>query len=142
LRPVEVIQVEHGQDVVIFDESDFLAVEAADKTRRLDVALLLALNGKNQLREHPMYVRRMVLCLGPEDRCVGDEGHLARVAAFRQYAEIDVADDAVAVVLTEVRGRYAILQFFFSDGGFFLHGWCFCRDIIADSIYSFPRIPV
>ena len=43
----------------------------------------------------------------------GDSGH----------AEIDVADDAVAVVLSEVQRGYSVLQLFLADGGLTTHAF-------------------
>ena len=57
----------------------------------------------------------MVLRLSPEDRRVGDERHLARVASLRRYAEVDVADDAGTVVLAEEHGGDAVLQLLLPD---------------------------
>ena len=121
LRPVEVVQVEYGQDVVVFDECNLLTVKAPDETRRLDTALPFTLDGKNQLRKHPIDIRRVVLRLGPENRCVRNEHHLARVTALRQHAEVDVANNASAVVLAEEQGGDAVLQLLFADGGLTIH---------------------
>lgn len=111
-------------------------VKAPNKARRFDTALLFALDGKNQLRKHPIDIRRVVLRLGPENRRIGDEHHLARVAALRQHAKVDVADDAGAVVLAEEHCGNAVLQFLFADeilrhNGEWFHGWRFRGDIIA-----------
>ena len=87
------------------------------------VAFLFALDGKNQLREHAMDIRRMVLGLRPEYRSFGDECHLARIAAFGRYAEIDVADNACAVEPAEVQRGDAVFQLFFAYGCALSHGW-------------------
>ena len=110
---------------MVFDEGDLLVVEASDETRRFDVAVLFSLNGKNQLRKHPIDVRRVVLRLGPENRRVGNEHHLAWVAAFRQHAEVDVADNAGAVVLAEEHGGDTVLKLLFANGDLRLHGGLF-----------------
>ena len=129
LRPVEVVQVEDGQDEVVFDEGDLLVVETSDEARRLDVALQLALDGENQLREHAVYVRRMVLGLGPKDTGRTDgssvrvlNGLAARsTRLFRRHAEVDVADNASAVERTEEVSGDLVLQFLFSDGRWVFH---------------------
>ena len=51
----------------------------------------------------------------PEDWRVGQEHHLARIAAFWRHAEVDVTDNAVAVELAEIGSRDAVLQFLFAD---------------------------
>ena len=65
----------------------------------------------------------MVLGLRPENRCVGDEHHLVGIAAFRQHAEVDVADDTVTIVLPKVRGGDAVLQLFLADVGLTAHAF-------------------
>ena len=110
LRPVEVIDIEDGQHVVVFDKRDLFRVEATDEARRLDVALLFALYCEDQLREHAVDVSRMVLGLRPEDRRIRQKRHLAHIAPLCAYAEVDVADDARAVELSEERGGDAVLQ--------------------------------
>ena len=119
---------------MVFDESDLLVVEASDEARRLvrvvgtrvprvrgGVGTRRPTDRENQLRKHPVDVRWMVLGLGPEDRRVREERQLARVAAFRQHAEVYVADDAGAVVPAEEFGRDLVLQLFLSYGWYLLH---------------------
>ena len=46
---------------------------------------------------------------------------VAGIAAFRQHAKVDVADDAGAVVLAEEPSGDAVLQLLFTDGGLIAH---------------------
>lgn len=115
LRPVEIVEVEDRQDMVVLCKSDLLVVEAPDETRRLDVALQFALDRQHQLREHAVNVRRMVLRFRPEYRGFVNESHLPGIPAFAGDAEVDVADDARTVVLGKVQRGDTVFQFFFTD---------------------------
>ena len=81
--------------------------------------------------------RRVVLRLGPENRRVRNEHHLARVAALRQHAKVDVADNAGTVVLAEEHCGNAVLQFLFADGGLMSHG-----GIIAKALLFWLKVRV
>ena len=122
LRPVEVVEVEDGEDVVVLDEGDLLVVEASGelgrfvrmagrspRDRRSGQRTGRPTNRKDQLGQHLVDIGRMILRLGPI------EGLGAR-SPLRRHAEIHVADDAGAVERAEEVGGDLVLQFLLADG--------------------------